>query len=89
MLLVTVVSILTGSNMFTVLLEYINVFNHNGNIKQVLGRGCLSLASHYHIFKPILKFVARFGFVHSVFSYSLFGIPNRLALDFMLVVAEI
>ena len=54
MLLVTVVSIVTGPNMFTVLLEYINVFNlnHNGNIKQVLERGYLSLAAHYHIFKP-------------------------------------
>ena len=30
-----------------------------------------------------------FRFVHSVFSYSLFGIQNRSALDFMFVLAEI
>ena len=54
MLLVTAISILTGPNTLTDLLEYINLFNlnHNGNVKQILGRSCLSLASHYHIFKP-------------------------------------
>ena len=37
MLLVTAINILTGPNMLTVLLEYINLFNfnHNGNIKQI------------------------------------------------------
>ena len=33
--------------------------------------------------------VSRSGLVHSVFSCSLFGIPNRSALDFVFVVAEI
>ena len=48
-------------------------------------------------FKPTIKmvipsialFVARFGFMHSVFSYSLFGIPNWSALEFVFVVPEI
>ena len=33
------------------IIQYINLFdlNHNGNIKQILGRSCLSLASHYLI----------------------------------------
>ena len=36
----------------------------------------------------IASFNVRSGFVHSVFSYSLFGIPNRSALDFVFVVAK-
>ena len=46
MLLVTVRSILTGPNKLTVLLQYINAFqpNCNGNVKQILGRSCLSMA---------------------------------------------
>ena len=37
----------------------------------------------------IASFIARSGFVHSVFSYSLFVNPNSSALNFMFVVAEI
>ena len=37
-----------GPNTLTVLSEYINLFNlnHNGNIKQKLGKSCLSLVSN-------------------------------------------
>ena len=48
-------------------------------------------------FKPTIKivipsipsFIARPGFVHSLFSYSLFGIPNKSALDFVFAVDEV
>ena len=36
----------------------------------------------------ITFFVERRRFVHSVLSYLLFGIPNRLALDLVFVLAE-
>ena len=54
MLLVTAISILKGPNTLTVQLEYINLFNlnHIGHLKQILERNCLSLASHYLIFRP-------------------------------------
>ena len=41
------------------------------------------------IIPSIASFIARTGFVHSAFSYLLFGIPNRSAIDFMFVVVEI
>ena len=41
MSIVTAISILTGPNTFTVLLEYINL-NYNGDIEQILGKSCAS-----------------------------------------------
>ena len=59
MLLVTVVSILTGPNTLTVLLEYTNLFNlnHNGkaNIRAMLIILDLTLP---HIFKPNFNYLA-------------------------------
>ena len=168
MLLVTAISILTGPNMLTVLLEYINLFQsqsqwqHKANIREELPILChtlpyiqtllysqlaisifclnlflLAMLSNLlfaYIFllllfyskiglslllimnqivwpylilldsvrmcgilkcKPTIKniiiasFIARSRFVLSLFSYLLIGIPNRSALDFVFVVAEI
>ena len=49
MLLATAVSMLKGPNTLIALLEYIDLFNlnHNRDIKQILWRSCLSLASYY------------------------------------------
>ena len=38
MLLVTAISIVTGSNTLHVLLEYTQLFNQNGNVKQIIIR---------------------------------------------------
>ena len=44
--------------------------------------GILNLNPQLEFFIPsIASFTARSGFVHSVFSYSIFGIPNRSAPD--------
>ena len=40
------------------------------------------------VMPSVAPFVERSGFVHSVFSYLLIEIPNRLALDFVFVVGS-
>ena len=47
------------------------------------------MGSEELVIPSIALFTTRSKFVHSVFNYSLFEIPNRSALDFIFVVAEI